>query len=444
MCLHLGPCAEYYADTGKARYITKEQAYALLKRAEEHGLMHSIPNIHEPGESDSICNCCACSCFGLRVGLLFGARDAISSNYVAEIDEEKCVACGQCVEHCPGKALKLGQKLCTKEALPPEPEYKKISDKGWTKDDWDIDYRTNREQVTSTGTAPCKAACPAHLAVQGYLRLAAQGKYRDALELIKKENPFPAVCGRICNHACETACTRATVDEAVAIDEVKRFIADQDLDAATRYIPPVSSPQEYTYPEKIAIIGAGPAGMTCAFFLAERGYKPVVFDKNKTPGGMLMHGIPSFRLEKDVVEAEIQVLREMGVEFRCGVEVGKDVTIPELREQGFKGFYLAIGAQGGRSVGVPGEDAEGVQVGVTFLTEVNQDESIRLAGRTVVIGGGNVAIDVARTAVRVCDSSISLFCLESREEMPAAADEVAEAEKEDIAVNCGGGPKEII
>ena len=443
MCLHLGPCAEYYADTGKARYITKEEAYALLKRAEEHGLMHSIPNIHEPGESDSICNCCACSCFGLRVGLLFGARDAISSNYVAEIDEEKCVACGQCVEHCPGKALKLGQKLCTKEALPPEPEYKKISDKGWTKDDWDIDYRTNREQVTSTGTAPCKAACPAHIAVQGYLRLAAQGKYRDALELIKKENPFPAVCGRICNHACETACTRATVDEAVAIDEVKRFIADQDLDAATRYIPPVSSPQEYTYPEKIAIIGAGPAGMTCAFFLAERGYKPVVFDKNKTPGGMLMHGIPSFRLEKDVVEAEIQVLREMGVEFRCGVEVGKDVTIPELRQQGFKGFYLAIGAQGGRGVGVPGEDAQGVQVGVTFLTEVNQDESIRLTGRTVVIGGGNVAVDVARTAVRVCDSSISLFCLEGREEMPAAQDEVEAAEAEDIAINCGWGPKEI-
>jgi len=443
MCLHLGPAAEYYAETGKARYVTKEEAYALLKRAEEHGLMHSMPNIHEPGDSDSICNCCACSCFGLRVGLMFGARDAISSNYVAQIDEEKCVACGQCVEHCPGKALKLGQKLCTKEALPPEPEYKKISDKGWTKDDWDVDYRTNREQVTSTGTAPCKAACPAHIAVQGYLRLAAQGKYREALELIKKDNPFPAVCGRICNHACETACTRATVDEAVAIDEVKRFIADQDLDAATRYIPKVSSPQEYTYPEKIAIIGAGPAGMTCAFFLAERGYKPVVFDKNKTPGGMLMHGIPSFRLEKDVVEAEIQVLREMGVEFRCGVEVGKDITIPELRQQGFKGFYLAIGAQGGRSVGVPGEDAEGVQVGVTFLTEVNQDESIRLAGRTVVIGGGNVAVDVARTAVRVCDSNISMFCLESREEMPASVDEVEEAEKEGIAVNCGWGPKEI-
>ena len=153
--------------------------------------------------------------------------------------------------------------------------------------------------------------------------------------------------------------------------------------------------------QKIAVIGAGPAGLSCAFYLAEKGYSPVVFDKAKRPGGMLMNGIPSFRLEKDVVEAEIEILKEMGVEFRCGVEVGKDVTISGLREEGFQGFYLAIGAQGGRKVYVPGEDARGVVSGIQFIKEVNLGSETKLYGKTVVVGGGNVAVDVARTALRV-------------------------------------------
>lgn len=451
MCLHLGPAAEYYAETGKARYVSKEEAMEIIKRAEENGLMHSMPNIEEPGDSAAICNCCACSCFGLRIGLMFGARDAISSNYVAEVEEEKCVACGQCVENCPGNALKLGQKLCTKEELPPEPAYKKMSEDKWSEADWNVDYRENREDTVATGTAPCKAACPAHIAVQGYLRLAAQGRYTDALALIKKENPFPAVCGRICNRRCETECTRASIDEAVAIDEVKRFIADHDLDAKTRYIPPMINQIGKPYPEKIAIIGAGPAGMSCAFFLAEKGYHPVVFEKASRPGGMLVNGIPSFRLEKDVIQAEIDILKEMGVEFRCGVEVGKDITIEELRGQGFKGFYAAIGAQGGRKMGIPGEEAVGVQTGVEFLHQINSkleqsaDSVIPcLKGRTVVIGGGNVAVDVARSAVRVGSAEVSMFCLEDRSIMPAAMDEVEEAEREGIQVHCGWGPKEVL
>jgi len=444
MCLHLGPCASYYADTGKARYITRQEAEELLRRAEDNGLLHSMPNINKPGDSDSICNCCACSCFGLRIGFLFGARDAIRSNFVAEVEEEKCVACGQCVETCPGNALKLGQKLCTKEPLPAEPAYKKITHSAWSEADWDHDYRENREDTVATGTAPCKTACPAHIAVQAYLRLAAQGKYRDALALIKKENPFPAICGRVCNKRCEEACTRATIDEAVAIDEVKRFIADQDLNAETRYVPAMLNTIGKPYPEKIAVIGAGPAGLSCAFYLAQKGYSPVVFDKAARPGGMMMNGIPSFRLEKDVVQAEIDILTEMGVEFRCGVEVGKDITIPQLREQGFKGFYVAIGAQGGRMLGIPGEDADGVVSGVEFLKKLNLGEATALQGRTVVIGGGNVAVDVARTAIRVGSEAVTMLCLEGRDIMPADRDEVAEAEQEGIAVNCGWGPKEIL
>ena len=445
MCVQVGKGAEHFIRTGRARQITKEEALEIIHRAEENGLMHDITNIDGVGGSLAICNCCACSCFGLRVGMLYGARDAIRSNFVAEINEENCVACGQCVEACPGNALKLGQKICTKNPLPAPAPYKKVSDSMiWKKEDWNVDYRENREDVVETGTAPCKTACPAHIAVQGYLRLAAQGKYQEALALIKKENPFPAVCGRICNHRCETECTRGSVDEAVAIDEVKRFIADHDLNAETRYIPPMVNQIGRPYEEKIAIIGAGPAGMSCAFYLAQKGYSPVVFDKASRPGGMLMNGIPGFRLEKDVVQAEIDILKEMGVQFRCGVEVGKDITIRQLRDEGYKGFYVAIGAQGGRSVGVPGEDLPGVLAGVSFMADVCEGRPASLSGKTVVVGGGNVAVDVARTASRVGSESVAMFCLESRDIMPAADDEVAEAEKEGITVNCGWGPKEIL
>lgn len=442
MCLQIGKGAEFYIRTGRARRVTKEEALELLHRAEENGLMHTMPNIEGPGDSAAVCNCCACSCFGLRVGLLFGARDVIRSNFTAVVDEDKCVACGQCVETCPGNALRLGQKIPSAKPLSVK-DYKKMSDSVWSKSDWNVDYRENMEDVVETGTAPCKAACPAHIAVQGYLRLAAEGRYTEALKLIKKENPFPAVCGRICNHVCETECTRGLVDEAVAIDEVKRFIADHDLHEETRYVPPMVNQRGIPFDEKIAIIGAGPAGMACAYYLAEKGYRPTVFEREKRPGGMLMNGIPSFRLEKDVVEAEINILKEMGVEFRCGVEVGRDITIADLKDQGYQGFYLAVGAQGGRAIDVPGEDAQGVQSGIDFIRRVNLGEEQALSGRTVVIGGGNVAVDVARTALRTGAEDVAMYCLESREIMPAAQDEAEEAEEEGIVIHNSWGPKAI-
>ena len=444
MCVQMGKGAEHFIRTGRARQITKEEALAIIKRAEENGLMHDVTNIDGEGGSLAICNCCSCSCFGLRVGMLYGARDVIRSNFVAEIDEEKCVACGQCVENCPGNALKLGQKLCTKTPLP-APDYKKLSKTfAWSKKDWNVDYRTNREDTVETGTAPCKTACPAHVAVQGYLRLAAQGKYRDALELIKKENPFPAVCGRICNHRCETECTRGSVDEAVAIDEVKRFIADHDLNAETRFIPPMVNQIGRPYDEKIAIIGAGPAGMTCAYYLAAKGYHPTVFDKASRPGGMLMNAIPNFRLEKDVVQAEIDILKEMGVDFRCNIEVGKDVTISELRHYGFQAFYVAVGLQSGGKLGIPGDDAEGVIAGIDFTKQVNLQGAPELKGKVVVIGGGNIAADVARTAVRCGAESVTLYCLESYEEMPMGEEDRSECERDGIVIRAGWGQTEIV
>ena len=443
MCVQMGKGAEHYIRSGRARQISREEAYEIVKRAEENGLMHDIPNIEGSGETSAICNCCACACFGLRAGMMFGARDAIRSNFVAEVDESKCVACAQCVEVCPGNALKLGQKLCATNDTS-APKYTKITETFNFAKAVNEDYRENREDVLPSGTAPCKAACPAHIPVQGYLKLAAQGRYTEALELIKTENPFPAVCGRICNKRCEAECTRGDVDEAVAIDEVKRFIADHAMHEETRFVPKMVNQIGRPYTEKIAVIGAGPAGMSCAYYLAQKGYPVTVFDRNPVPGGMLTLGIPSFRLEKDVLNAEIDILKEMGVEFRCGVEVGKDVTIQQLRDEGYKGFYLAIGAQKSAKLHIPGEELEGVLGGVDFLREVNLGNKPDIGRRCAVIGGGNVAMDVCRSAVRLGAEETYVFYRRSEAEMPADPEEVREAMEEGVKFRFMSAPVEII
>ncbi len=443
MCVQMGKGAEHYIRSGRARQISREEAYEIVKRAEENGLMHDIPNIEGSGETSAICNCCACACFGLRAGMMFGARDAIRSNFVAEVDEAKCVACAQCVEVCPGNALKLGQKLCATNDTS-APKYTKITETFNFAKAVNENYRENREDVLPSGTAPCKAACPAHIPVQGYLKLAAQGRYTEALELIKTENPFPAVCGRICNKRCEAECTRGDVDEAVAIDEVKRFIADHDMHEATRFVPKMVNQIGRPYTEKIAVIGAGPAGMSCAYYLAQKGYPVTVFDRNPVPGGMLTLGIPSFRLEKDALNAEIDILKEMGVEFRCGVEVGKDVTIQQLRDEGYKGFYLAIGAQKSAKLRIPGEELEGVLGGVDFLREVNLGNKPDIGRRCAVIGGGNVAMDVCRSAVRLGAEETYVFYRRSEAEMPADPEEVREAMEEGVKFRFLSAPVEII
>lgn len=443
MCVQMGKGAEHYIRSGRARQISREEAYEIVKRAEENGLMHDIPNIEGSGETSAICNCCACACFGLRAGMMFGARDAIRSNFVAEVDEAKCVACAQCVEVCPGNALKLGQKLCATNDTS-APKYTKITETFNFAKAVNEDYRENREDVLPSGTAPCKAACPAHIPVQGYLKLAAQGRYTEALELIKTENPFPAVCGRICNKRCEAECTRGDVDEAVAIDEVKRFIADHDMHEETRFVPKMVNQIGRPYTEKIAVIGAGPAGMSCAYYLAQKGYPVTVFDRNPVPGGMLTLGIPSFRLEKDVLNAEIDILKEMGIEFRCGVEVGKDVTIQQLRDEGYKGFYLAIGAQKSAKLHIPGEELEGVLGGVDFLREVNLGNKPDIGRRCAVIGGGNVAMDVCRSAVRLGAEETYVFYRRSEAEMPADPEEVREAMEEGVKFRFMSAPVEII
>ena len=447
-CIAVGDMADYVVETNKGgRYITREEALAIFKQAEDNGFVHQITNIDGEDKIFAICNCNVNVCYALRTSQLFNTPNMSRSAYVAKVETENCVACGRCVEYCPAGAVKLGQKLCRKDGTKVEyPKHVLPSEQKWGPEMWDENYRdNNRINCYDTGTAPCKTACPAHIAVQGYLKLAAQGRYRDALALIKKNNPLPAVCGHICNRRCEDACTRGSIDEAIAIDEVKKFIAALDLKAETRYIPEKVVPSVRGYfEEKIAIIGGGPAGLSCAFYLAEKGYKPTVFEKNERAGGMLVYGIPSFKLEKDVVQAEIDIIKEMGVEIKTGVEVGKDITIEELRAQGYKAFYIAIGCQGGRKAGVPGEDAEGVATAVELLRETGINETYPVKGDVAVIGGGNVAIDVARTSSRCGASSVNMFCLETRDIMPASEEEIAEAEEEGIVMNCGWGPKEIL
>ena len=446
-CIGVGDMADYLVETKRGHYVTRDEVMEILKRAEDNGFVHQITNIDGENKIFAICNCNINVCYALRTSQLFNTPNMSRSAYVARTESDKCVACGRCVEYCPAGAVKLGQKLCKKDGSKVKyPKHILPDNHKWSEANWDENYRdTARINCYETGTAPCKTACPAHIGIQGYLKMASEGRYTEALELIKKENPFPAVCGRICNKRCEAACTRGTIDEAIAIDAVKKFIAQKDLDAKVRFIPKKVIPSNRgEFSQKIAIIGGGPAGLSCAFYLAEKGYRPTVFEKNKVAGGMLVYGIPAFKLEKDVVAAEIDVMKEMGVEIKTGVEVGKDVTIAQLREQGYKAFYIAIGCQGGRKAGVPGEDAEGVMTAVDFLRTVADNHDYKVSGKTVVVGGGNVAIDVSRNAWRCGGTDVQQFCLEQRHEMPATVEEIEEAEEEGIKINNGWGPKEIL
>ena len=441
MCLYLNDNAISFSKNGEHRLITKEEAYEILRRAEDNGLVHEVNQALGFDDVTAICNCCGCSCYALRIAELFRSPNGVSSNFIARVDKDKCVACGQCVENCQTNAVRLGQKHCLTDSHISD-AYASDKEIPWDKKSYNIDYRTTRTDTMPSGTAPCKAECPAHVPVQGYIKLAAQGRYTEALELIKKENPFPAVCGRICNKACEDACTRGSVDAPIAIDDIKKFIAGKDLEAEHRFVPKMVNQTGKPYEEKIAVIGSGPAGLTCAYYLALKGYPVTVFEKEKELGGMLTLGIPSFRLEKDVIRAEIDILRDLGVQFKTGVAVGTDITLDALRAEGFKAFYLAVGASRGAKLRCPGEELPGVMTGIDFLRAVNLGEAPAIGTSVAVIGGGNVAIDVARAAVRL-GAEVTVVYRRDRDSMPAADDEIAEAAEEGVSFRFLASPAEI-
>ena len=442
MCLYLNDNAISFSKNGEHRLITKEEAYEILRRAEDNGLVHEVNQALGFDDVTAICNCCGCSCYALRIAELFRSPNGVSSNFIARVDKDKCVACGQCVENCQTNAVRLGQKHCLTDSHISD-AYASDKEIPWDKKSYNIDYRTTRTDTMPSGTAPCKAECPAHVPVQGYIKLAAQGRYTEALELIKKENPFPAVCGRICNKACEDACTRGSVDAPIAIDDIKKFIAGKDLEAEHRFVPKMVNQTGKPYEEKIAVIGSGPAGLTCAYYLALKGYPVTVFEKEKELGGMLTLGIPSFRLEKDVIRAEIDILRDLGVQFKTGVAVGTDITLDALRADGYKAFYLAVGASRGAKLRCPGEELPGVMTGIDFLRAVNLGEAPAIGTSVAVIGGGNVAIDVARAAVRL-GAEVTVVYRRDRDSMPAADDEIAEAAEEGVSFRFLASPAEIL
>jgi NADPH-dependent glutamate synthase beta subunit-like oxidoreductase/NAD-dependent dihydropyrimidine dehydrogenase PreA subunit len=289
-------------------------------------------------------------------------------------------------------------------------------------------------------TSPCKVKCPAHIDVQGYVNLAMKGKFERALQLIKMASPFPSICGRVCPHPCESACNRDQIDEPLAIHSIERFLADLDLNAGKRYMPEIKTRKE----DKVAIVGSGPAGLTCAYYLAQEGYQVTIFEKAPVLGGMLTTGIPSYRLPRGIVDAEIQLIRDLGVTMKTGVEVGKDITIAQLRKEGFKAFFIAIGAQECIRLGIEGEDLNGVYRGLDYLRQLNLGKPVRLGKNVAVIGGGNVAMDTVRSARRLGSENAFIIYRRGMEEMPSRAEEIKQCQEEGIPINTLAHPVRFI
>lgn len=288
--------------------------------------------------------------------------------------------------------------------------------------------------------ASCQSSCPAHVDIPGFVALVGEGRYAEALRLHREKNPFAAVCARVCFHTCEENCQRSTIDDPVAIRAIKRFLVDQEV---TIQVPEVRE-NEKNAKRKIAIIGAGPAGLSCAYFLARLGYRPTVFEKSIRPGGMLTQTIPAYRLPRETLAREIRMIERLGVEILLGKSLGVDFTFTSLKEEGFEAIFTSIGAPDSLSIGLSGETSIGVVQAIPYLQEYNERGSVRTGKNVIVIGGGNAAIDAARTALRLGAKDVKIIYRRSKEEMPAYDEEIEEAIHEGIKIDCLTQPVEII
>ena len=339
------------------------------------------------------------------------------------IDEAKCTACGDCAAVCPvSLPSEYDQGLIDRKAT-----FKKYAQ-----------AIPGAFAIQKTDKAPCRLACPAGLNVQGYVQMVKQGKYEAALKIIMEDLPLPGVLGRICPHGCEDACRRCEVDEPVAIRDLKRLAADQfdPRDVNIECLP--------RRDEKVAIIGSGPAGLSAAYHLARKGILSTIFEALPEPGGMLRVGIPAHRLPREVLDREIELIRNLGVEIKTQTPLGPDLSIDDLMNTGYQAVYLALGAHKGIELGIPGEKAQGVRQGVDFLREVNLNGKAEIGKRVAIIGGGNVAIDVSRCAVRLGAEQVMILYRRTRAEMPAWEEEIQAAEAEGVSVAYLCAPQEVL
>jgi heterodisulfide reductase subunit A-like polyferredoxin len=341
------------------------------------------------------------------------------------VDLSKCTSCGECAKVCPiTLSNEYDEGLSTRKAI-----FKQYAQ-----------AIPGAFGITKKGTAPCKATCPAHVSIQGYIALINEGKYDEALKLFKQDHPFPGICGRVCHHPCEGECTRNDVDQPLAIRELHRFLADYEKEKGEYYIPEITAEKR---DEKVAVVGSGPAGLTAAYYLLQQGYQVTIFEKLSEPGGMMRVGIPEYRLPRDILADEIWVIQQMGADIKCGVTFGKDITLDSLKKDGYSAVFMAIGLHGGRKLGIANEDMEGVLQGVDFLRDAAMGKKVEIGNDVIVVGGGNVAIDVALTAKRLGAENVTLICLEKREEMPAWEHEIEEALEGEIKIVNSFGPKEF-
>lgn len=287
--------------------------------------------------------------------------------------------------------------------------------------------------------APCKQACPAGIEIQGYIALIANGQYREALKLIKESNPLPLVCGRVCPRFCEEKCRRNIVDEPLAINALKRFVADYELTSGDSCIPEGKSPTGH----KVAIVGGGPAGLSTAYYLALEGHEVAIFDSSPQLGGMMRYGIPEYRLPKAVLDKEIEIITSLCHQVRCNAVLGRDFTVESLKKEGYEAILLAFGAQANQKMRVDGEDLKGVLSGIGFLREVALGRKVNLGQKVAVIGGGNTAIDAARTALRTGAGEVTVVYRRSRDEMPANDEEAKQAEEEGVKFQFLAAPAKI-
>lgn len=288
--------------------------------------------------------------------------------------------------------------------------------------------------------APCQNACPAGVDIPGYVSLIGEKRYAEALALHRERNPFASVCARVCFHTCEDKCRRADLDEPVAIRSLKRFMAEQEV---TVQLPEIRD-SEANSKRKVAVIGGGPAGLACAYFLARLGYRPKVFEAEPRAGGMLVQAIPAYRLPREELAREIRMIERLGVDIETNKKLGRDFTLKGLKEQGYEAVFLGIGAPLGSKLGIPGENAEGVADALHFLREYNVRGTAPVGKKVAVIGGGNAAIDAARTALRLGAESVTILYRRTRAEMPAYTEEVDEAEHEGVRIAVLTAPVEIL